>query len=340
MNWQVSYNANPTLIANTLASTPHKTLRKNSKMTLQLNGILASVLEAKGAGSTLAETSLKQYSLNPKHTTFICAMVKHLWGYTAKQIGTECYSTYSKHFDGPETRVRAKLQITWPGNNMPKCDFAVFQPMREHFVDITLVCDGVKFGAHRVILATRSDYLKTMLTGTWKECQTLEIPVHASKEAFSAFLDFLYGEPCKLSEKSIDFVGSILELAQFFLVQDIKESCLSELALRISPDTLKQITEIATKLNFQELFNICSWKSTEEFISSPRPYIENFKIAGQPMEELAKILQVNKYIQNPRVQQECIAELQKLQTGETDAQITNLAKQYGLISLLPASNSC
>lgn len=71
MNWQVSYNANPTLIANTLASTPHKTLRKNSKMTLQLNGILASVLEAKGAGSTLAETSLKQYSSVQTHYIYL-----------------------------------------------------------------------------------------------------------------------------------------------------------------------------------------------------------------------------------------------------------------------------
>lgn len=152
------------------------------------------------------------------------------------------------------------------------------------------------------------------------------------------FLTFFMVNHASSQKKSTDFIGNVLELAQFFFVQDIKESCLSELALRISPDTLKQITEIATKLNLQELFNICSWKSTAEFISSPSSlYRKTLRLQANQWKNLQKSFKLTSTYKTRACSKNASPSCKSFQTEETDVAIASLAKQYGLITLLPTS---
>lgn len=334
MSWITKCNANKLLVSALTSFPQQKILRKNSKMTAALDGILQSVIDAIDAGKSSAETTLQQYSLHPKHTGRVVALVHSLWGFTVHANGVDRYSTYAKDGDYPVDKVRAKLQIVWTDANVKKFDFTVFQQFRDQFIDITLVCGSEKFGAHKLLLAARSEMMKTLLTSKFKETYAHEVLLNVAPETFGSFLDVLYGGKCLLSGKSIDFIEQLLELAIYFIVPDIKVACWSALAQLISEQTVARITEIATRLDCKELLGICSWKSTEEKIKSPCPYIKDFVVAGKPLEELAEILKINQFLKNPKVHDECLVALQKFSSEKTIERVRIIAEKYELSELL------
>ncbi|MBS0634299.1 MAG: BTB/POZ domain-containing protein [Verrucomicrobia bacterium] len=334
MSWITICNANKVLLSDLASFPQQKILSKNSRMTRALNGILQSVLNAIDAGKSSAETTLQQYSLHPKYTNRVAALVHRLWGFTVHANGVDRYSTSAKDGDYPVSKVRAKLHITWTHADVPKFDFTVFQQFRDQFIDITLVSGGAKFGAHKLLLAARSEMMKALLTGRFKEANTHEVPFNVAPETFGSFLDVLYGGQCLLSGKSIDFIEQLFELATYFIVPDIKVACWSALAQLISEQTAARITEIARRLDCKELLGICSWKSTEEKIQSPCPYIKDFTVADKPIEELAVILQLNQFLQNPKVHRECVVALRNLSCEETIERVQSIAQKYGLSELL------
>lgn len=63
----------------------------------------------------------------------------------------------------------------------------------EH-ADVTFLISGVKFPAHRVILAARCTYFKVLLFGEMKEAHPgAEIPIHdTTPEAFGTLLEYIY----------------------------------------------------------------------------------------------------------------------------------------------------
>lgn len=67
--------------------------------------------------------------------------------------------------------------------------------------DVTLVVDGTKFKAHKMILAGQSPYFKALFYGNLKEATQKEIELkEISVKAFEAVLKYLYGVPLSLGD--------------------------------------------------------------------------------------------------------------------------------------------
>ncbi len=99
--------------------------------------------------------------------------------------------------------------------------------------DVTIVVEGKKFYAHRLILAARSEYFKKMFYGGFQE-ETQEIIElkEIGKEAFKTILEYLYGG--QLAFKDTDTkVISILEIYracnQLQLPRETESICLLKL---------------------------------------------------------------------------------------------------------------
>lgn len=74
------------------------------------------------------------------------------------------------------------------------------------FTDVTFVVAGVKFQAHKIILAARCPYFKVLLFGGMKEASLgpdAEIPFNdTTPEAFSALLEYVYSGKLALGDLS------------------------------------------------------------------------------------------------------------------------------------------
>ena len=86
-------------------------------------------------------------------------------------------------------------------------DFYDLYKSGEH-ADVTFVVSGVRFPAHRIILAGRCAYFKVLLFGEMKEARLgpgAEIPFSdTTPEAFGALLEYIYSGKLCLGDLSDD----------------------------------------------------------------------------------------------------------------------------------------
>ena len=86
-------------------------------------------------------------------------------------------------------------------------DFYDLYKSGEH-ADVTFVVSGVRFPAHRIILAGRCAYFKVLLFGEMKEARLgpgVEIPFSdTTPEAFGALLEYIYSGKLCLGDLSDD----------------------------------------------------------------------------------------------------------------------------------------
>ena len=95
------------------------------------------------------------------------------------------------------------------------------------FCDVILRVNGRKFYAHRSVLAAASPYFRSMFTSRMREENSPEVDLSESlqvesHESFRYVLDFIY---CGDLEINTDNAEDILRIADFLLLEDIKEYC-------------------------------------------------------------------------------------------------------------------
>jgi len=99
----------------------------------------------------------------------------------------------------------------------------------KEFADVTLQVRDQKFQAHRIILAARSDYFKTMFSVNMKEKESGLVNLEdCCPNMFRAFVKLIYGG------SRIKHPVELFRLADRFLVNDIKDKCSDMIVQQLS----------------------------------------------------------------------------------------------------------
>ena len=121
--------------------------------------------------------------------------------------------------------------------------------------DFTLICEGRKLKAHSYILAARSPYFRTAFSTplSTEKSKFMEIG-WCSSEVLDEVLDMMYG--VGLTKNFPDLAG-LLEAAEMFLMEDLKEEVAQELSKRICVQNHEEIGQLAQVYSIKWLSEKC-----------------------------------------------------------------------------------
>ncbi|GIX76485.1 kelch-like protein 26 [Caerostris extrusa] len=118
-------------------------------------------------------------------------------------------------------------------------------------LDITLIAGGQAFQAHRVVLASCSDYFRAMFTDAMKESQQSEICLNGvTAEGMRYLLEYAYTSKLGLSLANIQDVLSAASHVQLIAVV---EACSSYLKEQLDLDNCVDVATIAEIYSLHKL---------------------------------------------------------------------------------------
>ncbi|XP_050538973.1 BTB/POZ domain-containing protein 9 isoform X2 [Daktulosphaira vitifoliae] len=89
--------------------------------------------------------------------------------------------------------------------------------LNDRFSDVVLLVNGERFHAHRVVLASRSDYFRALLYGGLKESHQSEVEIsEASVNSFKKLLEYIYSGRMNLSILKDEVILEIFSLSNLF----------------------------------------------------------------------------------------------------------------------------
>jgi len=126
------------------------------------------------------------------------------------------------------------------------------------FSDVTLVVEGQSLSAHRVILAAKSDYFRTLLTSGMKESYSKEVELKDTPiQAFRLLLRFIYTGQMSLEEQELEVVLDVLGLAQRYCFLELEKSVAEHLCSTLDEERVCEIFESAKLHEIQPLIESC-----------------------------------------------------------------------------------
>ena len=142
--------------------------------------------------------------------------------------------------------------------------------LRQHghlgFCDVTLRLGGQDFYAHKVILASCSDYFYAMFNGNMKESKERVIDINGvDVEIMKLVLNFIYTGSIPLSN---DNVESVLQAANLMLIKLLKEVCCRFLETLLTVGNCLGMQKFAESYACEELLG-----KTTEFINDNFGYV-------------------------------------------------------------------
>ena len=132
--------------------------------------------------------------------------------------------------------------------------------MNQELSDVTFVVGGERFVSHRVILASRSDYFRVLLFGSFKESQSCvdEFVIEDTTAlAFGALLKYIYTGKLAISEYSEPEVLEILGLAHKYRFELLEESIASYLKISLTVENVCLIYDDSLLYGLNTLTAIC-----------------------------------------------------------------------------------
>ncbi|KAI1284895.1 BTB/POZ domain-containing protein 9 [Halotydeus destructor] len=130
--------------------------------------------------------------------------------------------------------------------------------LSEDYSDIQLIVNGLKFSAHKVILATRSDYFRAMLYGGLKESHSTEISLNVnSVDAFKQLLRYVYTSRLSLSSLKEDLVLDILGLSHQYGFTQLEAAISEYLRQSLTIRNVCLFYDAANLYNLNNLANEC-----------------------------------------------------------------------------------
>lgn len=175
----------------------------------------------------------------------------------------------------------------------------------EEFSDVTFLVQERKVYGHKMVLAMCSDCFRAMFTAGFRECSSSEIEITGcSYDAFLAVMEYIYtganpnpeipgtctsmmernnnnnnnnstsssslvflkqGIPCFISSR-LGKIVDILELADRFFLDHLKQVCETQLQSNVEADTAEYLLQVAQKANAMQLQAIC-----EHYIRNQNP---------------------------------------------------------------------
>ncbi|KAI5720617.1 hypothetical protein M8J77_009500 [Diaphorina citri] len=137
-------------------------------------------------------------------------------------------------------------------------------------LDVTLVVEGEAFQAHKVVLASISDYFRAMFTDAMRESKQSEICLNGiTARGMKLVLDYAYSARLELN---VDNIQHVLLSASHVQIEPLVEACSSYLQSQLDLDNCVDIASIAetyslSKLRSQVYRFMCS--HLRQFSSSP-----------------------------------------------------------------------
>jgi BTB/POZ domain/Kelch motif len=142
----------------------------------------------------------------------------------------------------------------------------------EEFSDVTFIVQNRKVYGHRLVLSIVSDCFRAMFTTGFRESQEMEIEIpDCSYEAFLAVMEYIYtGQTPKMDpgplrpgldasarDVSLGRIVEILELADRFFLDHLKQICETMLQPSVNAETVEFLLPLAQKTNAGQLQAIC-----------------------------------------------------------------------------------
>mmetsp|Transcript_38479 Transcript_38479/g.56458 ORF Transcript_38479/g.56458 Transcript_38479/m.56458 type:complete len:470 (+) Transcript_38479:1201-2610(+) len=182
-------------------------------------------------------------------------------------FGGSCGSDYLNDFFVLDTDPPPRIAVTEPTS------MQLFERRLRHFFndeefsDVTFVVEGQHVYGHRMILSLVSDCFRAMFTTGFREsaagCPEIEIP-NCSHEAFLAMMEYIYTGKIPNIElfgsdatRGIDKLVDLLELADQFFLDHLKQICERMLQSAVNADTLEYFLQVSQKTNAIQLESVC-----------------------------------------------------------------------------------
>ncbi|KAG7307025.1 hypothetical protein JYU34_007156 [Plutella xylostella] len=125
------------------------------------------------------------------------------------------------------------------------------------YSDVTLVVEGVRIPAHKVILAASSDYFRALLYGGMREASQAEVELQAPLQAFKALLRYVYSGHMGLSVLREETVLDMLGLAHQFNFQELEAAISDYLRQVLALRNVCSVLDAARLYGLDGLMNYC-----------------------------------------------------------------------------------
>ncbi|XP_023389211.1 inhibitor of Bruton tyrosine kinase isoform X2 [Pteropus vampyrus] len=155
-------------------------------------------------------------------------------------------------FENEKINVIDKKTGNKPKLNQKKCSF---------LCDVTMKSvDGKEFPCHKCVLCARLEYFHSMLSSSWIEASSraaLELQIHS--DILKVILDYLYTDEAVVIKESqnVDFVCSVLVVADQLLITRLKEICEVALTEKLTLKNAAMLLEFAAMYNAEQLKLSC-----------------------------------------------------------------------------------
>ena len=130
--------------------------------------------------------------------------------------------------------------------------------LSETFSDITLIVDGHRLPAHRVLLAARSDYFRALLYGGMKESQESDIEIKVtSLQAFKYLMKYLYCGHIQLKSFKEETILEIFCLSHEYGFVELENAISDYLKNVLSIRNVCVIYDTANLFQLSQLADVC-----------------------------------------------------------------------------------
>lgn len=159
------------------------------------------------------------------------------------------------------------------------------------YSDFSIIVEDKVYHCHKVILASRSEYFRSLLCGNFRESSSdvLKVP-QLSSEVYELLLEFIYTNDVYFTQDT-DIVLELLQVANLYLLPELKRLCVNHLIKQINEDNMFEYLHCAEVFNIYRLSESCLEKIAENFeVIWMKPDLKVFlEEISNPMEMEIKI---------------------------------------------------
>ncbi|CEF64344.1 BTB/POZ-like domain and Coagulation factor 5/8 C-terminal type domain and Galactose-binding domain-like and BTB/POZ fold domain and BTB/Kelch-associated domain and BTB/POZ domain-containing protein [Strongyloides ratti] len=127
----------------------------------------------------------------------------------------------------------------------------------ESLSDVTLSISGTKLPAHKMVLASRSDYFKSLFNSGMKETVSSEVVLHENNiQALKICLKYLYTGKIDFHSMSIDMAIDIFIISNKYAFEDLEELCTKYFKLNIEEKNICSLLMVCLAYDLKEVENL------------------------------------------------------------------------------------
>jgi len=152
---------------------------------------------------------------------------------------------------GPEAHTGLRLGCAKPTPDRLRDSLAAMQ-LTGQLCDIEIECEGRTFKAHRVLLASESEYMAALVTGPFSEAGAAKVELKEMRaDVFEHALGFMYNATRWIA--STDLLQPLLEAACRLQVSSLKDAAEGAMVEKLTPDNSANALNIADHFSLPRL---------------------------------------------------------------------------------------